>query len=486
MMIISGFDGNIFTETIQSDGDSLHRGGISLVSSLLTKHENELGRPITLIGNGDMLYGSPEAFYSNGEAMIQLLKRLPTGALVLGPRDFYLTSQEIARLINLAKAPAETASQQDNIHSFPILAANLQPAIFDSYVLLPDKQHPSYAIIGIIPPDAFEFLHPDQTKGYRLLNPMQTIRETRDMIREDYPNLDIYVMGHFVQRYDSHVALMKEMEGLEGITGVYGVTDQTDAVLEGNILYTPDSSRHYSLVESLHPLRSQEIIEQPNEVVFDEQLSRILARFRMNTEKRGKRQIGTCIFDIPYQTAEDNSWAHFITDILYKHVNQSMPIDAVLIHGDLLRAGGKMGPLTKLDLHQMLPFDDQLTVIHLSGQELLDALNYSVSEAGPGGFLHPSSRISFNYYYDETQGAYLNPNYVYVHNHRIYLTEEYQIAVPYSLVNGAYGYTMFMQGSAEIMMVIDPTIRTIVEEQISELFYISIPTEYRVVKIGNS
>jgi 2',3'-cyclic-nucleotide 2'-phosphodiesterase (5'-nucleotidase family) len=81
---VSSLNGNIFP----IEKDSLRTGGFSLISSRINDIRNKSGNSGTvLIGNSNFIYGTSEAYFTEGEAVIDLMNELGFSCLVINSRS---------------------------------------------------------------------------------------------------------------------------------------------------------------------------------------------------------------------------------------------------------------------------------------------------------------------------------------------------------------------------------------------------------------
>ena len=128
-------------------------------------------------------------------------------------------------------------------------------------------------------------------------------------------------------------------------------------------------------------------------------------------------------------------------------------IDGALLNSGTIRSDRihAAGQLTVKDLITMLPFTDELVVLELSGQDVKDALETSVSAwpAKEGRFLQVSG---ISYCFDPTleAGGRVDPSSVYINGSPMIADKIYTIATKQYLRSGNDGFEM-MKRAKEIM-----------------------------------
>lgn len=124
---------------------------------------------------------------------------------------------------------------------------------------------------------------------------------------------------------------------------------------------------------------------------------------------------------------------------------------ALFLAGDI-RSSKKRGNITRLDLETILPFENQLLTVNITGKLLLQVLEHSVERYsksdGRGEFLQMSG-IRVNYDLMKKPGgrvssvAVLKPNSSVPHYERLDPNQKYGVIVSSFLFGGGDGYTMF-------------------------------------------
>ncbi|XKH50430.1 cell wall-binding repeat-containing protein [Chryseomicrobium palamuruense] len=118
-----------------------------------------------------------------------------------------------------------------------------------------------------------------------------------------------------------------------------------------------------------------------------------------------------------------------------------------LQNGGGIRASFDVGPITMGEVLTVMPFGNALAIMNLSGQEILDALELSVSQAPSqsGAFLHTSGLV---YQYDVNAPAKERVLSVFVKQADetlvpLDLDASYKVATNTFVAKGGDGYTMF-------------------------------------------
>lgn len=148
--------------------------------------------------------------------------------------------------------------------------------------------------------------------------------------------------------------------------------------------------------------------------------------------------------------ANETELGNLITDAMLAGAQEKYPETVIAVqNGGGIRAPIEKGPITAGEVISVLPFGNNPVVAMLTGEEIKDILEHSVSEAPSesGGFLHVSG---MRFYFDSTQDPGNRIVKMYVvkddcHFEEIKLDEEYMVTTNGFTGQGGDGFTTFEQ-----------------------------------------
>ena len=131
----------------------------------------------------------------------------------------------------------------------------------------------------------------------------------------------------------------------------------------------------------LTPEAAELAIVSPDEGI-DEELDALLQPFRVEVAKL-EEPIGTVKETMTFQRRhlEMGAW---ITDSILEYFTRELdtPVDLVIINRGGLRTTLHKGPVSRLDLMAIMPFDNTLGVVELSGEKMLELGEFLASRRG--------------------------------------------------------------------------------------------------------
>ena len=171
----------------------------------------------------------------------------------------------------------------------------------------------------------------------------------------------------------------------------------------------------------------------------DCQVQDIVARYERQTGSLLQRVIGETEVDLDgknVRTGETNL-GDYIADVM----RQTAGAEVGLINGGTIRTGIVQGKITVKDIYAVLPFDNYLVAISLTGAQLKAALEHGVSRLEPSGGFPQVSGLTFTYSRSAPAGSRVKD--VTVGGRPRDPQKEYVVATNDFLVAGGDGYTAF-------------------------------------------
>jgi 5'-nucleotidase / UDP-sugar diphosphatase len=201
---------------------------------------------------------------------------------------------------------------------------------------------------------------------------------------------------------------------------------------------------------------------------LDRELDAVIGRTDVPLEARTSR----------LRTQETNV-GDFVADLL----RERLGTDAAFINGGAIRTNRTVppGPLTKRDVHSLLPFTDVVMKLELSGRDLRAALEHGLAQTDRvgGGFLQVSG---VRFVWDPRREPGRRVVSAAVGGRALEDGATYTVAVPSYLVRGGDGYTAFARGRALVDGTSGPQVAQIVMDAIVARGAIAPATDGRIAR----
>ncbi|HHT49668.1 MAG TPA: bifunctional metallophosphatase/5'-nucleotidase [Firmicutes bacterium] len=436
------------------------------------------GNHVILVDNGDSVQGEPLATMTAGGAIIELMNTLGYDVATIGNHEFDYGMERFMELVEMA--------------NFPYISCNLNKArelVFDPYIIK-DLDGTKIAFLGITTPWTLRSSTPkyfmDEDGNYiygfmqgedgkKLYAAVQKAVDEARAEGADYviamahlgnvaehapytyadvllntTGIDVLVDGH---SHDLDQVTMKNKAGKQVLRS--GCGEKLEAI--GYVRITAEGKIGTGLYKWANDENAVEVLgleSMMNEACkkakekFSAALAEVVATSTVDLLTRDQAT------GVRLVRNQETNIGDLCADA-YRYISGA---DLAFVNGGGVRSDLRKGELTREDLFKVHPFGNMLCVCEATGQEILDALEFSV-HAWPeefGGWLCPSG-ISYevHIYLDSSvqtdeagmfvgvNGEYRVKN-VYIGDQPLDLNKTYTVASHnYMLQNMGDGYTMF-------------------------------------------
>jgi 2',3'-cyclic-nucleotide 2'-phosphodiesterase (5'-nucleotidase family) len=376
---INDFHG--FANPTQPPGTKGRQGGAAWLATRLKTLRAE--QPGLFLAAGDMIQGDTWTNFSQGYSTIALLNQLQVDAMVTGNHEYDFGQEVLKQRISEAR--------------FPVLAANVTglPGVTPqtSFNLSGGK----VAVIGLVTDDVPQSSHPRNTQGLSFAAPLPTARE-QIRARERDTNL-VVLLTHVGHEQDLALAagLCTGPEAVDVPTLIVGGHSHTvvqTPVRIGNcaVVQAGDHGRLLGVVDMTVEQgkllaasgRLEEIVPTPDGP--EPQTAALVERYNAQVDIVLNQKAGTTEVDLIQEGArqQETNLGNLVADI----VRRTTGAQAAIVNGGSLRTGLAKGEITFRQIHAVLPFNNYLVAVKMSGQLLLQTLEHGVSgvERGEGRF----------------------------------------------------------------------------------------------------
>ncbi len=432
------------------------------------------GNEVLLVDDGDEIQGGVIGTLTKGEAIIEMMNDAGYDIAIPGNHDF---DYGMERYLELTKKM-----------DFPVVCCNLydlrtNKTVFDPYIIkeIGDKK---IAFIGVTTPTTITSSTPayfqDENKqfiygfcqgedGTKLYETVQNAVDAANSEGADYtvliahlgideddsPYMSTDVIAHtsgIDVVLDGHSHSDVEMDLVKNRDGKDVILTQAGYKLAhiGKLTIAPDGRMKTELISDYSKK--------------DDAVSAGIDKAEASYKEQLEKVIGKSSFDMMATKDDGETWrvrnsetnmGDFVADA-YLYATGA---DAAVVNGGGVRANIKAGDITYEDLINVNPFSNSLCIRMVSGQELADALEYSVSAMPDdfGGFLQVSGmefdvdphvkspvKIDENGMFAGFASDERRVSNITVNGEPLNLKKQYRIAsIEYILFNQGNGYTMF-------------------------------------------
>lgn len=390
--------GHLEAETVRAGGGTFERGGMALMAGAAAQLRARAPDRTLLLDAGDMWTGTFTAAADRGAAMVRIMNRMGYHAAVLGNHDFDWG-------LDVLRARASEAR-------FPLLAANIveestgNPPAFARPYVVKDLGLTRLAVIGVAHPATPTITKASNVKGLRFLPAAEAVRRYLPELRrqadvivavthigkdddqrlaKDVPELDVIVGGH------SHPTVLYTAL-LEGKTAI--VNTGTGAVFLGRLEVTIDpQSRTVAAVSRVNEL----VTLASGAIAPDAEVAALVVERAAAAKATTDRVVGRTTERLDYQSFGEFPLGNLIADAMLEYCRaQGWRSDLALYNDAGVRAGLPAGDVTYGQVYQVLPFDNVVVSIDLSGAQLGRIFERTVT-GRPGNLLVSGAAYAFRY-----------------------------------------------------------------------------------------
>lgn len=432
---------------------------ITAVNELRSQKENSL-----LLNAGDVFSGTLYFRQYSGLADLYFMNQLGFDAMTLGNHEFDKDSATLANFIKQANFPIVSSNidmtndaDLGSLFNTSIGGTDEKGEVFPAIIKEVDGEE--VGIFGLTTEDTAFLANPGDNIVFE--DAIAKATETIEMLEaqgvdkiivlshlgyqpdldlaEKVDGIDVIVGGHSHTKLDAPVVVEKEEPTLIVQANEYlkylGVLDVTfdekgvitdyAGELKDLNLYTEDAAAKAKVAEYKAPLT-----ELQKQVVG----STSVALNGVRDDVRSK----------------ETNLGNLITDGMVAKANEFIPTYIAMQNGGGIRASIDQGDITLGEVLTVLPFGNNLVTLDLTGEEILAALEHSVSAPGAGGFMQVSG---LKFKYDPAKPVGERVWYVEALTANGYgelqLDQTYRVATNAFTADGGDGYSMFKTAKDE-------------------------------------
>ncbi len=414
-------------------------GGMAALASYIHKAKGAK----LLLDAGDWFQGTPEGSLSQGRAMVDSFNALHYDAVEVGNHDFDLGEAQLQKLVQALKIPVLGA----NVYSKKTgkRVPYLKPFIIEKI------NGVNIGIFGLLTTNMPHLAFPEHIAGLRF---RREINEARQEVRalqkrgatviialthvgirmpgdapfEDdrfiaahVPGIDVIVGGH------SHTLLPKGYR--DPVHGTLIVQAGSYLTHVGKVVLDIDEK-----TKRVKKSKASVIKLNINKTGLDPELAGIVARYRDEVNQKMSVVLGTAPIALTRNSEAESALGDWMADCLRSWAKT----DTAFQNSGGIRSDLAAGPVTLRDIFDIMPFDNYVTTMSLTGNQVREILEHGVS--GNQGILQVSG-LSFRYNPRAPEGKRVLD--VAIAGSPIVSTAAYSAATLNFLASGGDGYLSF-------------------------------------------
>lgn len=421
---------------VKQDDKSVEVGGIARIATLVRgiRSENDkTGAQTLLLVAGDMLQGTPMSTEFMGKPDIECFNKIGVNAMTVGNHEFDFGLENFLALKKQA--------------AFPFLSSNIiwiktGKLVADPKAAFKISDKVTLTVIGAATRQLLTTTKPSNVQKINVLNPVDTVKKYFPANRDKGP---VILLSH--NRFVTDIGIAKASPGLTTIIGghdhllfnpdrMVGKVPVFQAFEKGKYLGRLDLE--IDPVTGKTRLASYSYIPVSADIALDPEIAQVVDSYATQLDAKFKEVIGVNKEFLDGERErirfEETNLGDFVTDIMKEFTGAQ----AALLNAGSLRASLDKGPVTVEDVFKMMPYENEVLIVELTGKELMAVLTRSVMgtrEDEDGGFLHVSG-VGF-----KIDGK--TPKDVMVGGKPLDLKKTYKVAITDFMASGGDGYKIF-------------------------------------------
>ncbi|NLJ57980.1 MAG: LysM peptidoglycan-binding domain-containing protein [Tissierellia bacterium] len=406
----------------------------------LIKEAKEANPNTLVLDAGDTLHGMPIVNISRGENALKVLEAAGYDYMTLGNHDFNYGYERLLELKDMS--------------SVEMLSANILKDgenLFTPYVIR-EVAGIKIGIFGLTTPETTYKTSPTNVEGLTFEDSIEISKAIVDELRE---STDLIIGLVHIGLDESSVVTSKEIaEKVEGIDVI--IDGHSHTVLETGLLVNDtlivQAGEHGKSVGFLNiEIENGEVInktsqlitaEETAEIEADPELVQLIEEIDEANKEMFDRVVATTDIFLDGNRENVRAKETNLGNLSADAVRAAAGSDIGFVNGGNIRISLEPGDITFGLLAELFPFGNTVQVKKITGEDLLEVLEHSVSgyPATSGGFLQVSG---MTFTFDPSKEVGSRVVEVSVGNEELDISAEYTVAINDFLGIGGDGYEVF-------------------------------------------
>jgi 2',3'-cyclic-nucleotide 2'-phosphodiesterase (5'-nucleotidase family) len=367
---------------VKSGSRSFDQGGLAMVAAQVGAFRARAPQRTLLVDGGDTWQGTFISNANKGEAVTKAMSLMRYDAMAVGNHDFDWGQEVLAQRAREA--------------TFPFLATNVVesasgklPSYLRPYIVK-DLGITRVGILGVTNPDSNTIVKATSVAGLKF----GPATQVRPYVAELQKQVDIIVVVAHIGTAAA-TALAKDVKGIDVIVAAHDhiplqiARKEGDTTIVNSGAYTQYLGRLEIIVDPAtrkmkDAVRAGELtaIAASQSLAPDVEVAAIVDARRAEADKYTSRVVGTIKADLD-NPRDECGLGNMIGDALVEYGRrQGWQTDVGFYNAAGVRAPLKAGPVTFGQLYAVLPFENTIVSVDLTGEQLKEVLEDASGRAG--------------------------------------------------------------------------------------------------------
>ena len=435
---INDFHGRLLPYTVKSISEKIPVSGVAYLAQMINEERSKNPEGTILLSAGDMFQGTPQSNIFRGEPVVEIMNYLKFDAMAVGNHEFDWGQEVLQKLSSISNFPYLSANIVDKDGKY---LPYLKP-----YVII-ERKGIKIAIIGLTTPETAYITKPDYVKDLKFLDPVEILPNIIDDVRNKGANL-VVVLSHL--GFDADKELAEKVSGIDVIVGGHSHTVVTNPVVVRGVIITQAGYNgiYLGVLEiKIQPetniilgyTRENELktVFAGPENKFDEKVAQIVDKYNSQLKEEFAKVVGETLVDLVRNYNEESNVGNVICDAM----REAVSADIAFQNSGGIRTDIQKGPITMELVYTLLPFDNVLVTMDLTGKQILQLLEQSATLQK--GILQQSG---LKVKYDMTKPVGQRVVEVFVGDKPLELDKVYKVVTNDFLAAGGDNFVTFKEG----------------------------------------
>lgn len=391
-------------ETMEGDIVILHTndvhgaiGGYAKVAALKDAYEAR-GAYVLLLDAGDFIQGDPTVSVSQGAAAVELMNLAGYDGATLGNHEFDYGYENLSTLAEAAEFPIMALNVLKSVQvSFGGSVSSMELPIFEDHTIFTAPDGTKIGVFGLDTPETATKAHPAKLQGVSFLSGQELIDSVRAEVQllEDAHCEYIVCLGHL--GIDDASAGSRSIDLLQNVAGIdvfidghsHSTLEEVNAAVESagiteTVLTSTGTKLESVGVVTIHDgAISAETIPLSSLTEEDAAVAARAAEIQQQIDRDYGAVFAVSEVTLngeraPGNRTEETNLGDLICDaMVWGAEKNGQSVDGAINNGGGIRASIAAGDVTKRDINAVLPFGNTLTIVEVTGAQLLEALGAS-------------------------------------------------------------------------------------------------------------
>jgi len=358
----------------EGEGSAGQVGGLARIATIISQVRKT--EPAVVVLDGGDIFLAPSLRRYGGRPEIEAMNLIGYDCATIGNHEFDCGQEAFAHIVDLAEFPFVCANL--DVSGSALLAGRIQPYI------IREIGNKVVGIFGLVIP------HLDQVTeiGRGIEVERDFLAKAAEVVAYLRPRVDILIaLTHLGSQRDRELA--SSVRGIDVIVGAHSHEAFSEPIVvkdsSGSTTLIVQSGERGKFVGKLKVYYTNKGIKQwhwklikvDDTIEEDELVASTLKPF---AEPKAGETLGRIDADLDLSSASVRCGEATIGTLLCQAVAEAFPyVSAVLINAGAIRGGFQpAGPISRSRIEQILPFNDRIVILHLSGEALKKVIERSV------------------------------------------------------------------------------------------------------------